>query len=245
MATIGTNSSFPTTRDHPGSSRGGVSAIEMDRERDTSRYASRRNMEYKSRHSAIQSGAISPSITGSSGRPLSRADSWSNSRPGPLFARTISDLVSGHGDSAKAGQSRPASSPKQSTVRGSSTSSSIFPVIPKTLSFSWLKDRNHQLGHLAQLAHPTLTNARPSKISSEAEQSEPPLQLHDPPTEASLSIPATHKRSMSGASVATSANFSIETGSPGSLKLKHEHEFLLGDVTQVSYSVSYSILFAC
>jgi hypothetical protein len=43
-----------------------------------------------------------------------------------------------------------------------------------------------------------------------------------------------HKRSTSGASVATSTNFSFETGSPGSLKLKPEHELLLGDMTRLS-----------
>ncbi|KIJ54679.1 hypothetical protein M422DRAFT_24588 [Sphaerobolus stellatus SS14] len=362
-----TNSSFTTTRDHPGSSRGGVSSVEMDRERDTSRYASRRNMEYESRHSAIRSDAISPSITGSAGRPLSRADSWSNSRPGPLFARTISDLVSSHGDRRESmgsvhprtgsssysggglysgstgsgggrtsptttsslvaaqshiqslkekhdtqteallaaladsqsmckdlraendalksrvkeledrlidavedlkakdkdlirstrarrlhsperqrvpssgrnlefrGQSRPASPPKQTAVRRSSTSSSIFPAIPKTMSLLMAERPESPTKSFGSTSSPppSPTLVLP-KLAVKQKQSEPPLQLYDPPTQASSSIPATHKRSMSGASIATSANFSIETGSPGSLKLKPEHEFLLGDVTQLS-----------
>jgi len=121
---------------------------------------------------------------------------------------------------------RPVSRAASPTNRRSSTSSSIFPTIPKTMSLL-LAERPESPGCLGSSGvslppSPTLVLA---KLVGKQKQSEP---LPSDP------IPMGHKRSVSGTSVATSTNFSFETGSPGSLKLKPEHEFLLNDITQLS-----------
>lgn len=130
--------------------------------------------------------------------------------------------------------SRPPSPIKSSVARPQSSgsrrtsNSSIFPTIPKTMSLL-MAERPDTPGSLESnhSPPPSPTLVLPKLMGKERAVS---VQRSEPPS----SVPRTHKRSISGASVATSMNFSFETGSPGSLKLKPEHELLLDDITQLS-----------
>lgn len=131
------------------------------------------------------------------------------------------------------GTARGVSPPK---ARRFSNGSSIFPTIPNTMA-------------LLMAETPDVASASsPPPGSSGSGTSPPPsptLVLPKLTPESNVvkkvdnritssPIAITHRRSTSGASLATSANFSLKSGSPGSLKLKPEHEFLLGDLTQIS-----------
>ncbi|KAF8531230.1 hypothetical protein JB92DRAFT_185606 [Gautieria morchelliformis] len=127
------------------------------------------------------------------------------------------------------------------TRRRPSTSSSVFPAMPGSMSLLMAEtpgsppDDSFGSGSGSSPPHsPTLVlpSAAPKQKSPERRK---PNGDHDMPMPSSPQpITNSHKRSTSGASEATSTNFSFETGSPGSLKLKPEHELLLGDMTRLS-----------
>ncbi|KAF8512078.1 hypothetical protein BU17DRAFT_69348 [Hysterangium stoloniferum] len=357
-------------RDKSSPMSSGFPSTESERDRDPFRFSSgtsTRSGERELRYLGGRAGASSPNLLSS--RPLSRADSWSNSRPAPVFARAISDLVSRRNsvdgrDSASSVHPRTTSTYSISAGYGESTGSGggrASPTTPSSVfaqsqiqslkekhdsqteallaaladsqktcrelrsendglksqvkdledrlvaAISGFKEKEKELQRVRRLYSPDRTRtsaikstqdhlqaprhgspprsilqavsppkARPVSTSSSifpsipnsmslliSERPESPAQgslesAASPPPSPTLvlpklaqkqganeqangsakgssqAIPMSHKRSMSGASVATSANFSIRTGSPGSLKLKPEHEILLGDMTELS-----------
>ncbi|GJJ13983.1 hypothetical protein Clacol_008240 [Clathrus columnatus] len=121
-------------------------------------------------------------------------------------------------------------------ARRFSNGSSVFPTIPMSMA-------------MLMAENPGRISVSPPRESSGPSTSPPPsptLVLPKPGLESkntlnapdscvtSSPIPISHRRSTSVTSVSTSANFSLKSGSPGSLKLKPEHEFLLSDLTQIS-----------
>ena len=132
----------------------------------------------------------------------------------------------------------PTRSSPSPTKRRLSACSSIFPNIPGSMSLLMAETpgsppQGSLCSVLSQPPSPTLVHRKPAPPQKSPERRDLngdgtiPLPTSQP-------IPISHKRSTSGASMATSANFSFETGSPGSLKLKPEHELLLGDMTRLS-----------
>lgn len=130
------------------------------------------------------------------------------------------------------------------TKRRPSTSSSVFPAIPGSMSLLIAETPGsppqESFGSASGSSPPSPTMVLP-RLSSKQKSPEPRQVGEDnvKPLLSSQPVTISHKRSTSGASVATSANFSFETGSPGSLKLKPEHELLLGDMTRLSLATGF------
>ncbi|KAF8583527.1 hypothetical protein K439DRAFT_1617439 [Ramaria rubella] len=124
------------------------------------------------------------------------------------------------------------------TKRRLSTSSSIFPVIPGTMSLLMAERPGSPQGSFVSGTSPPSPTLVLPRVPPK--QKSPERQGVNGCNALPIPVPQpTHKRSMSGASVATSANFSFDTGSPGSLKLKPEHELLLGDMTRLSLATGF------
>lgn len=122
-------------------------------------------------------------------------------------------------------------------ARRFSNSSSIFPTIPKTMAMLMAEipdgpppvSPKEESSGLGTSPPPSPTLVLP-KLTPESNV----IKKMDNLIASSSPIPISHRRSTSGTSVATSVNLSFKSGSPGSLKLKPEHEFLLGNLTELS-----------
>lgn len=111
-------------------------------------------------------------------------------------------------------ESRRDSDPYHKNIRRFSNSSSIFPGPPSTMSMLL-----HEDGHLSD-SH-SKSSASPTLVMSKLPARQPQSSSH----------PAHHHRAASSGNISpTTANFSMLTGSPGSLYLRPEHERLLGDM---------------
>jgi hypothetical protein len=162
--------------------------------------------------------------------------------PSPDRTRTATS----HRDTESSLKSRPppsrpsARSTPSPTKRRPSTSSSVFPPIPGSMSLLMAETPGSPLhGSIGSGSGssppPSPTLVLPRLASTQKSPEREKLNGDNiTPSPSSQPVTMSHKRSTSGASVATSTNFSFETGSPGSLKLKPEHELLLGDMTRLS-----------
>lgn len=124
----------------------------------------------------------------------------------------------------------PPSSPVSSKKRRMSNSSSIFPIPPSNMTLLLHEDVTSTFGSIFSLPPPATSSQRNTHVQS---QSSPPISYLNfagniPPNSSVTSI---------GSISPSTANFSMVTGSPGSLFLRPEHEILLGDMESLDLGV--------
>ena len=134
------------------------------------------------------------------------------------------------------------SSPVSSKKRRLSDSSSIFPIPPSNMTLLLHDDVTSTLGSIASASDlsqygfsspPPSTSQRKTHVES---LSSPSNFAGGSSGDNTISLPNSSVTSVGNISPST-ANFSMVTGSPGSLFLKPEHEILLGDMESLDLGV--------
>jgi len=133
----------------------------------------------------------------------------------------------------------PPSSPVSSKKRRLSNSSSIFPIPPSNMSLLLHEDAISTLGSIAGSCnvseHSQYLSPPPS--TQRKTQVVPPDQFSSSPAISYHNFASSNVTSVDSISSPSTTNFSIVTGSPGSLFLRPEHEILLGDMESLDLGV--------
>ncbi|KAJ3508625.1 hypothetical protein NLJ89_g5654 [Agrocybe chaxingu] len=169
--------------------------------------------------------------------------------------RRLTDRQDHEHDAGPLDATHPSSSSTPSLKRRLSGASSVFPIPPANMTMLLDDDAASQLGDsnrssadhsqypfsVSPLSYPSSSTKSIPTSNANAKSHVRSLSRSPPAKYQSFATSGGHKANKSIASAVsispTTANFSMVTGSPGSLSLRPEHELLLGDMESLDLGV--------